>query len=77
MKGVCADSFCLVAIFTLIRLWCEADWRTGGGSGGGRIRSTKEKLVRMVSWNPEGKEGKSTQCTQQGGVKQLWIQKPD
>lgn len=22
-KGICSDTFCLVAIFTLIRLWCE------------------------------------------------------
>jgi len=22
-KGICSDSFCLVAIFLLIRLWCE------------------------------------------------------
>lgn len=28
-------------------------------------------LVRMVSWNPEREEAKSTQCTQQGNVKQL------
>jgi len=28
-------------------------------------------LVRMVSWNPDEEEEKSTQCIQQGNVKQL------
>lgn len=41
-EGVCSDSSCLVAIFTLIRLRCEVTGEQEGG-GGGRSRSIKEK----------------------------------